>query len=86
MPQRNSIKQVVEYLKYNPGSTENEINLGVWGYKRNEKNMYGFIGSSNKKYADLIRRGLRKGIINRRQALTEKGKRYIYYIPTEILG
>ena len=39
--------------------TENEINKAAFGYDRNNSNY------SNKKYADMLRRGIKKGFIDR---------------------
>ena len=48
---RNSVKQIVDYLKQNPNQTETEIQENVFGYYR-----YGYRQlESNKKYADLLR-------------------------------
>lgn len=73
---RNSVKQVVEYLKKNNFQTESEIQENVWGYFRNET------WESNKKYADLLRRGLRKGLYYRDKH--NKGRsRYVYFVVPE---
>jgi len=50
---------MVEVLKRIGPMTENEIHQTAFGYDRN--NSFG----SNKKYADMLRRGLAKGIIGR---------------------
>lgn len=55
----NSIKDVVSYLEEHPFRTESEINEDVFDYDRNHDS------GSNKSYAELIRRGLRAGKINR---------------------
>lgn len=55
----NSINQVVEYLNKKVLASESEILMGCWGFKRSAS------GPSNKKYADLIRRGLKSGKIAR---------------------
>ena len=56
---RNKVEEIVEILKLNGTLTENEINVKAFGYDRNNS------GLSNKKYADMLRRGLDKGIIGR---------------------
>ena len=56
---RNSVKQMVSVLKQFGPMTENEITQTAFSYDRNS----GY--SSNKKYADMLRRGLKKGIIDR---------------------
>ena len=59
MTKNNSVHQMVEVLKRIGPMTENEIQQTAFGYDRN--NSFG----SNKKYADMLRRGMRKGIIRR---------------------
>jgi hypothetical protein len=54
-----SVKEIVNFLKQNPNQTESEIQEKVFGYYRNYSNY------SNKKYADMLRRGLAKGLIFR---------------------
>ena len=56
----NSIDQVIEYLSTNEYSTETEIMWDIWKYTRKV-----YVSGQNKKYADMIRRGLRKGYIGR---------------------
>jgi len=73
-----SVKEIVNFLKQNPDQTESEIQEKVFGYYRN--------GSifSNKKYADMLRRGLAKGLICR----TEKKKnqsRFVYNIAPPVI-
>ena len=54
-----SVKEIVNFLKDNPNQTESEIQEKVFGYYRN------YSVYSNKKYADMLRRGLAKGLIFR---------------------
>ena len=54
-----SVKEIVNFLNNNPNQTESEIQERVFGYYRNSS-IY-----SNKKYADMLRRGLTKGLIFR---------------------
>ena len=56
---RNSVNQIVEHLIKFPFQTESEIQEDVFDYFRNET------WESNKKYADLLRRGLEKGLYKR---------------------
>ena len=56
---RNSVKQMVSVLKQFGPMTENEITQTAFSYDRN------LSYQSNKKYADMLRRGLKKGIIDR---------------------
>jgi hypothetical protein len=70
---RNSVNQIVDYLKANPFQTESEIQQNVWGYFRNET------WESNKKYADLLRRAVAKGLVNR--VKHKKGRsQYVYFV------
>ena len=57
---RNSIDEVINYLKDCEYSTETEIMWDIWNYTRQV-----YVSGQNKKYADMIRRGLRKGYIGR---------------------
>ena len=57
--QRNSVMEMVDVLKRIGPMTENEINKAAFGYDRSR----GF--GSNKKYADMLRRGIKKGLIDR---------------------
>ena len=59
MTKNNSVNQMVSVLKQFGPMTENEINQTAFGYDRNTS--FG----SNKKYADMLRRGMKKGIIDR---------------------
>lgn len=62
---------------------ENEINKAAFGYDRNRSS------SSNKKYADMLRRGLKKGIIARQEVGPNfakslgyhKNTKFLYYAP-----
>ena len=56
---QNSVQDMVEVLKVYGPMTENQINTKAFGYTR------GASFGSNKKYADMLRRGLVKGIIGR---------------------
>ena len=59
MTKNNSVHEMVEVLKRIGPMTENEIHQTAFGYDRN--NSFG----SNKKYADMLRRGMSKGLIRR---------------------
>jgi hypothetical protein len=56
---RNSVKQIEEYLSLTIMASENRIMKDVFGYDRNTSPY------SNKKYAELLRRGLDKGLYKR---------------------
>jgi hypothetical protein len=66
---RNSQQELVDYLKKNPMKTEKEICTELWGEKR------------DKKHADLIRRALYKGRIERVKFKIpgDKGRALIHY-------
>ena len=73
-----SVKEIVEYLTNNPNKTESEIQENVFRYFRNST------WESNKKYADMLRRGLRKGLYKRYLWKMKSDSRplYRYYVPT----
>ena len=73
-----SVKEIVAYLEQNPFKTESEIQENVFDYYRNET------WESNKKYADMLRRGLDKGYYKRILWKTESDSRalYRYYVPS----
>ena len=73
---RNSVNQIVNYLKQNNFQTETEIQENVFNYFRNETWL------SNKKYADLLRRAVTKGLVNR--VKHKKGRsQYVYFVVPE---
>jgi len=55
----NKVEEMVKVLKENGALTENEITMLTYGYDRNTSRL------SNKKYADMLRRGVAKGLISR---------------------
>ena len=57
--ERNSVIEMVDVLKRIGPMTETEIHKAAFGYDRNRD------GGSNKKYADMLRRGMKKGLIDR---------------------
>jgi hypothetical protein len=77
---QNSVQDMVEVLKVYGPMTENQINTKAFGYTR------GASWGSNKKYADMLRRGLVKGIIDRVELPKNKSTRstFIYFAPSEI--
>jgi hypothetical protein len=77
---RNSVKQIVEYLIENPFRTESQIQEDVCDYFRNAPRQL----EPNKKYADLLRRGLQKGLYKRFLWKRKSDSRnlYRYYVPT----
>ena len=79
---RNSVKQIVEYLIENPFRTESQIQEDVFDYYRNHPRQI----EPNKKYADLLRRGLQKGLYKRFLWKKKNDSRnlYRYYVPTSV--
>lgn len=73
---RNSVNQIVNYLKQNNFQTESEIQENVFNYFRNETI------ESNKKYADLLRRAVSKGLVYR--VKHKKGRsQFVYFVVPE---
>lgn len=73
---RNSVNQVVRFLQKKNFQTESEIQENVWGYYRNETL------ESNKKYAELLRRGLDKGLYYRVKH-NKNRSRFVYFVIPE---
>ena len=75
--QRNSVMEMVDALKRIGPMTENEINKAAFGYDRNTT------WHSNKKYADMLRRGMKKGLIDRMEwpsnAIKYGRDKFIYF-------
>jgi|TARA_R100000152_G_C6699245_1_gene129129 hypothetical protein len=79
---RNSINQIIDVLKWKQFLTENEIMFAAFGYDRNDSR------ASNKKYADMLRRGMAKGIIGRVEMKNWRTSRskYLYYLKENEVG
>ena len=75
---RNSVKTMVKVLQEVGPMTENEITKTAFGYDRNAS--YG----SNKKYADMLRRGMKKGIIDRIEPAINSRAKFLYFATKEI--
>ena len=75
-----SVKEIQSFLLNNPFSSESQIQEKVFGYFRNSSY------ESNKKYADMLRRGLAKGYYRRIVWKTNSDSRnlYRYYVPTRV--
>jgi hypothetical protein len=74
---RNSQQQIIDYLKTTPYATERDIQEVVWDYYRYTYNK----GEANKKYADILRRALYSGKLERVR-MQVKGvdtRKYWYY-------
>ena len=65
--------EIIDFLKRNPGCSENEIMENVYNFHRKTSR------ESNKKYADCLRRALDSGKI-RREEVKGKSYRFIYFI------
>ena len=78
---RNSINQIIDVLKWKQFLTENEIMFTAFGYDRNYSRV------SNKKYADMLRRSMVKGVIGRVE-MKRPGSRakYLYYLKENEMG
>jgi hypothetical protein len=63
--------EIVDYIKNNPGESENQIMYEIYDYDRNST------WESNKKYADCLRRALHSGKIRREEV---SKNRFVYYI------
>jgi len=61
MTKNNSVQQMVACLRVNGAMPETLLLENAFGYIRS------CMISSNKKYADMLRRGLKKGIIKRQE-------------------
>ena len=74
MTKNNSVHEMVDALKRVGPMTETEIFKAAFGYDRNNS-IY-----SNKKYADMLRRGMKKGLISRveMEGTTSRAK-FVYY-------
>jgi hypothetical protein len=74
-----SVKEIVHHLIYNPFKTETEIQVEVFSYYRGGV-------EPNKKYADMLRRGLAKGLYKRILWKRKSDSRalYRYYVPTSV--
>ncbi len=77
LSKNNSVHEMVDALKRIGPMTETEIHKAAFGYDRNRSSQ------SNKKYADMLRRGLKKGIIDRmewpKDAIKHGRAQFIYY-------
>jgi hypothetical protein len=74
MKKNNSVHEMVDALKRIGPMTETEIFKAAFGYDRNNSMQ------SNKKYADMLRRGMKKGLISRveMEGTTSRAK-FVYY-------
>ncbi len=75
MTKSNSVHEMVDVLRRLGPMTETEVFKAAFGYDRNNSNQ------SNKKYADMLRRGMRKGLISRVETDGLGKARFAYYAP-----
>tara|TARA_R110000822_G_scaffold32760_2_gene93890 strand:- start:153 stop:434 length:282 start_codon:yes stop_codon:yes gene_type:complete len=68
-----SVKEIVNFLQTSNYQTESQIQEKVFGYFRNST------WESNKKYADMLRRGLEKGLYKRILWKKKSDSRNLYY-------
>ena len=73
MTKNNSVHEMVDALKRVGPMTETEIFKAAFGYDRNNSM------ESNKKYADMLRRGMKKGLISRVEMDGLGRARFAYY-------
>ena len=71
----NSVHEIVDTLKKLGPMTETEVFKATFGYDRNNSM------ESNKKYADMLRRGMKKGIIDRVECEGLGKAKFVYYAP-----
>ena len=75
-----SVKEIIDFLVVNPFQTETEIQEQVFNYCRSTSYR------SNKKYAEMLRRGMAKGLIKRIYWKRKSDSRplYRYYVPRNV--
>ena len=86
MAKNNKVRQMVACLSVNGAMSETQLLEEAFGYIRSTS------FSSNKKYADMLRRGLKKGIIARQEVGPNFAKslgyngntKFLYYATKEI--
>ena len=84
MKEYNSVRQMVACLKVNGAMSETQLLEDTFGYIRSTMGH----SISNKKYADMLRRGVKKGIIRRQEVDSEFAKslgyngntKFLYYV------
>ena len=81
MKEYNSVRQMVACLKVNGAMSETQLLEDTFGYIRSTMGH----SISNKKYADMLRRGLKKGIIRRQEVDSEFAKSLGYNGNTKFL-
>ena len=70
---RNKQADLIEALEWTPLLSETELIGQTWGYWR------GVSPGSNKKYADIVRRAVKSGLIARTEIHIKGERNYIWY-------
>ena len=81
MREYNSVRQMVACLKVNGAMSETQLLEDTFGYIRSTMGH----SISNKKYADMLRRGVKKGIIKRQKVDSDFAKSLGYNGNTKFL-
>tara|TARA_R100001230_G_C5483388_1_gene33694 strand:+ start:45 stop:341 length:297 start_codon:yes stop_codon:yes gene_type:complete len=76
---RNSVKTMVKVLKDQGPMTETQLHNAAFGYDRNNNWL-----ESNIKYAKMLRRGMKKGIIDRIEPAIKGRAKFLYFATKEI--
>ena len=76
---RNSVKTMVKVLKDQGPMTETQLHNAAFGYDRNNNWL-----ESNLKYAKMLRRGMKKGIIDRIEPAMKGRAKFLYFATKEI--
>ena len=76
---RNSVKTMVKVLKEQGPMTETQLHNAAFGYDRNNNWL-----ESNIKYAKMLRRGMKKGIIDRIEPAMKGRAKFLYFATKEI--
>tara|TARA_B100000519_G_scaffold59635_1_gene49858 strand:+ start:169 stop:465 length:297 start_codon:yes stop_codon:yes gene_type:complete len=76
---RNSVKTMVKVLKDQGPMTETQLHNAAFGYDRNNNWL-----ESNIKYAKMLRRGMKKGIIDRIEPAMKGRAKFLYFATKEI--
>ena len=76
---RNSVKTMVKVLKDQGPMTETQLHNAAFCYDRNNNWL-----ESNIKYAKMLRRGMKKGIIDRIEPAMKGRAKFLYFATKEI--
>ena len=78
MTKRNSVKQIVDFLDLTVMASETRIQREVFGYDRSTSR------ESNKKYADILRRGCGRKLYHRVEIRVPGVKSRIFYFRGDV--